>query len=92
MMLIMLVYYFHSKSKEDYRHVFSYLALEGILNSIVTSMREIELIEILPFSINNRLVKYQLKRVETINGIAYDISYFVYFEKDIDGIWKINRF
>ncbi len=86
------VRYFHRSSKDDYKGVFGFLASEGELSGIATAMREIELYEILPYIINGSVAKCEIKREETINGTVHEISYFIYFEKDADGVWKIHHF
>jgi hypothetical protein len=50
-------------------------------------MRDIELVYI-----NEKVAKYRIKKQETLHGQVYDISYFIYFIKGIDGLWKIESF
>jgi len=79
-----LTYYLDS-SKELYQEIFDQLTDE--LPAIASAMREIEMIYI-----DERTAKYRIKKQETIQGQNYDISYFIYFIKGSDGLWKIESF
>jgi hypothetical protein len=77
--------YFHESSKDDYREIFNLLIAR--LPDIASAMREIELIYI-----KDRIAKYRLKREEELQGQIYDITYYIYFVKDLNGLWHIESF
>ena len=77
--------YFHESSKKDYQEIFN--LLRARLPHIVSAMREIELI----YS-EDRLAKYRIKREEEVQGQIYDITYYIYFVKDFNGLWHIESF
>ena len=73
--------YFVKDSREEYRDIFELLASQ--LSSLTSAMREINMVEI-----TGNMAEYYIKRFQ--RGV--DISYFIYFMKDGDGIWKISSF
>ncbi len=77
--------YFVDFSKEIYRQAFNLLIDE--LPQIISNMQDIEMI----FLFNNN-AKYRIKREHDIDGIRQTITYYIYFSKDTDGFWKIDRF
>lgn len=77
--------YFHESSKDDYREIFTILIAR--LPDIASAMREIELIYI-----KDRVAKYRIKREEEVQGQIYDITYYIYFVKDLNGLWHIESF
>ena len=77
--------YFHESSKENYQEIFSLLI--DRLPEIASAMREIELI-----SVKDRVAKYRIKREEEVQGQLYDITYYIYFVKDLNGLWRIESF
>jgi hypothetical protein len=77
--------FYNDYSKELYLEIFETLSDE--LPAIATAMGEIELIYV-----NEKSAKYRIIRQETIQGQVYDITYFIYFNKGLDGIWKIESF
>ena len=76
---------FDENKKGLYEEVFS--ALLGRLPQIAGNMQDISLI-----SIENRSAKYRIRRVETHNTGTFEVTYYVYFIMDENGIWKIYRF
>jgi hypothetical protein len=62
-------------------------ALKDNLPAIASGMREIEFVYV-----TDQLAVYRLKRQETVQGAAYDVSYDVDFMKDGLGMWKIVGF
>lgn len=72
---------FLKSSREEYKGIFELLAPQ--LPFLVSEMREITMIEVL-----RNVAEYYIKRSQR----GTDISYFIYFVKDADGIWKIDRF
>jgi hypothetical protein len=77
--------YFHSGTKSDYADIFS--ALGTNLPGIASAMREIE-----PIYFESKVVKYRIKREETVQGQTYDVTYYIYFVKDSNGLWQIQSF
>ena len=37
------------------------------------------------------VAEYRITRMEDIDGQPQEISYFIYFVKDKDGLWKLNQ-
>ena len=74
--------YFIDFSKEVYQQAFGVIMDE--LPQIVTDMGEIE-----PILIRNNMAKYRINRLHWIDGVSQTITYYIYFVKDIDGLWRI---
>lgn len=72
---------FSAATKEKYQTIFS--GISGSLSSMAAEMRPIELI-----SVGARTALYRIKRAEDGN----DMTYFIYFLQDEDGLWKILQF
>jgi len=73
--------YFAKGSRQEYGEIFELLAAQ--LPVLVPEMREIDMVYV-----TGNVAEYYIKRFQ--RGV--DISYFFYFVKDADGIWKIERF
>jgi len=73
--------YFIKDSGEEYREIFELLAPQ--LPALVSAMREINMVEII-----GNMAEYYIKRFQ--RGV--DISYFIYFIRDENGIWRISSF
>lgn len=73
--------YFITDSREEYQEIFELLAPQ--LPALVSGMREISMVEI-----TGNMAEYYIKRFQ--RGV--DISYFIYFMKDNDGIWRTSSF
>jgi hypothetical protein len=73
--------YFVDSSKDEYREIFHLLSEQ--LPDLISSMREIHASEV-----NETVAEYYILRTE--DGL--DISYFIYFFKDANGKWRIDRF
>jgi len=73
--------YFVTDSREEYREIFELLAPQ--LPALVSAMREINLVEI-----KGNMAEYYIKRFQ--RGV--DISYFIYFMRDENGVWRISSF
>jgi hypothetical protein len=77
---------YHSRpAQQSYREI--YTALSGSLPRIVQDMQDIELV-----LVQDGSAKYRIKRDEEIQGTSYAISYYLYFDCDEDGIWKLFRY
>jgi hypothetical protein len=73
--------YFVTDSRGEYREIFELLIPQ--LPALVSAMREINMVEI-----KANMAEYYVKRFQ--RGV--DISYFIYFMRDENGIWRINSF
>jgi len=81
----MALNYFTDSSKEVYQQAFGVIIDE--LPQIISDMQDIEMI----FLFNNT-GKYRINRLHNIDGVLQTITYYIYFVKDLDGIWRIDRF
>ncbi|MBI5893501.1 MAG: hypothetical protein HZB79_07615 [Deltaproteobacteria bacterium] len=77
--------YLSEGSKEKYREIFNLLNNE--LSSIAAEMQEIELLYII-----GNTAKYRIKRNQIINDQPETITYYIYFMRDENGLWKIVSF
>ncbi len=77
--------YFLEPTKESYRQAFDIIIDE--LPQIVSYMQNIELIYLA-----DDIAKYRINRTHDIDGILQVITYYIYFVRDVHGVWKINRF
>ncbi len=72
-------------SKNRYRNTLSFLAAE--LPSLVSQMQDIELIYF-----RERTAKYRINRIHDIDGESINITYYIYFIKDHNGLWRIDQY
>ncbi|MBN1254146.1 MAG: hypothetical protein JXA50_02630 [Deltaproteobacteria bacterium] len=79
------VSYFAYENRELYRKI--YTALADQLPQVAQDMGDIT-----PVAIEHRTAKYRLIRKEVVKGKTYDITYYVYFIRDSDGVWRIFRY
>ncbi len=77
--------YFHETSKESYRQAFNILINE--IPHIISEMQDIEMIYQ-----TDDISKYRINRLHEINGAYHTITYYIYFIKDKQGFWRINKF
>ena len=73
--------HFAEPAREQYREMFQLLQLQ--LPTLVSQMREISLMEV-----TGNVAEYYITRPQR----GTDISYFIYFVKGNDGIWRIQGF
>lgn len=76
---------FITAARETYRQGFHVIIDD--LPYIISAMQNIKMI----YSRNN-IAKYRINRVQDINGIAQTITYYIYFSKDNNGTWAIDRY
>jgi hypothetical protein len=76
---------FHIKSQPQYRNAFN--AILGDLPQLFSNMQEIEMI----YTKGNR-AKHRINRLHDINGTPVTITYYIYFVRDANGLWKIEQF
>jgi hypothetical protein len=77
--------YFIDSSKEVYQQALNLIIDE--LPQITSNMQDIDMV----FLFNNT-AKYRINRLHNIDGILQTITYYIYFVKDLDGLWRIDRF
>lgn len=77
--------YFSADRQAAYRQAFSLLSDD--LATIATEMQEIESV----YFIGN-VAKYRIKRQQTIDSRPLELVYYIYFTRDSDGKWSINKF
>lgn len=77
--------YFHNGSQGKYKEIFQLLSNE--LPTIIANMQEIQLIYI-----KGDIAKYRIRREQEINGVLQTITYYIYFVRDENGLWKIESF
>jgi hypothetical protein len=76
---------FLDSSKEEYQEGFA--AIVDELPQIVSDMQDIEIIYL-----RENVAKYRIDRVLDIDGSPQTITFYIYFVKDSNGLWKIDRF
>jgi hypothetical protein len=77
--------YFVEEKKELYNEVFTVLYQK--LPGIVQDMQNIQLIYV-----EDNAAKYRIRREEFHAGQMVNITYYIYFVRDRDGLWRIYRF
>lgn len=77
--------YFSESSKDTYRQALNIIL--GELPQIVRDMGDIEMIYLM-----GNVAKYRISRTQSIDGTFLPITYYIYFGRDADGIWKIEKF
>ena len=77
--------YFLPQSKKRYRDAFT--AISADLPQIFANLPDAEMI----YAKEGR-VKYRVNRLHDINGTPVTITYYVYFVKNLQGIWQIEQF
>jgi len=77
--------YFAAETKGLYRDI--YTALGANLPQIAQDMQNVQFIYA-----EGRLAKYRIRRDEEHGGQVYPITYYIYFVRDGDGLWKIYRY
>jgi YVTN family beta-propeller protein len=73
--------HFLSVSQERYRNIFT--SLLSVLPDIAVSMQAIEMI-----SLEGGVAEYRIKRTENVG----EVTYYIYFVLDENGLWKIQQF
>jgi hypothetical protein len=77
--------YFLETSKDKYREI--YTALQAQLPQTAADMQNIEMI----YAKDDR-AKYRIIRQQMIEGTPVDITYYIYFNREANGIWKIDEY
>jgi hypothetical protein len=76
---------FSDQTRDKYLTIFDVISDQ--LPQIAQEMREIEPVYFEEFG-----AKFRIKRTEEINGISFDITYYVYFVQEEDDSWKILNY
>lgn len=77
--------YFIGQSRDLYRPAFT--ALSDQLPLIFADMSVIEMIYV-----KDKVAKYRIRRMQEIQGVPREITYYIYFSLGKDGLWKIQNF
>ncbi len=77
--------YFNEESKAKYAQIFE--LLQDKLPELAANMQDITLLYV-----RESNAKYRIRRDQVINGEQHIITYYIYFTKDPDGLWKIVSF
>jgi hypothetical protein len=76
---------FLETSKDKYREIYTNLLTQ--LPQLAADMQNIEMI----YAKDGR-AKYRIIRQQIIEGAPVDITYYIYFNRDANGIWKIDEY
>ncbi len=77
--------FYHSSSREKYGTLFN--TLKERLPQIAETMGDIKI-----DYVRDDLAEYRISRMEEVKGETMEITYFIYFVKAADGLWKIESF
>jgi PKD repeat protein len=72
---------FSSDSQERYKYIFANLL--NLLPDIVAHMQSIEMV-----TVEDGIAEYRIKKVENVG----EVTYYIYFVVDKNGLWKIMQF
>jgi hypothetical protein len=73
-------------SKETYQAIFNALGTD-YMSTVAGNMQDIQMIHA-----HSGLAKYRIRRNQDISGDQYTITYYIYFQINENGLWKIKRF
>ncbi len=73
-------------SRETYQDIFNALGT-SYMSTVAGNMQNIQMIYA-----RNGLAKYRIRRNQDINGDQYTITYYIYFQINEHGVWKIRAF
>lgn len=77
--------FFDEDTKANYLEIFD--ANKDQLPQIVADMHDIE-----PVYFQDGDAQFRIKRKETLAGTEYDITYYIYFVRGDDGVWRILKY
>jgi hypothetical protein len=77
--------YHHTRSHEGYRAI--YTALGGDLPTLAGQMEDISRIYCI-----DGTAKYRIRQTHDVDGQLVPITYYVYFVRDDDGLWRIQKY
>ncbi|MDT8317390.1 MAG: hypothetical protein RQ824_05300 [bacterium] len=75
----------HPSSQQKYSRVFN--NLKERLPAIAESMSEVHM-----DYMRGDTAEYSVSRLENVSGEMKEITYFIYFVKDNNGLWRIESF
>lgn len=78
------VTYFIERARDKYRTLMQEIT---DLPAFANNMEDIEMIYY-----NSGIAKYRIHRTEDVNGTPTPITYYIYFTRDMDGMYKIYKF
>jgi hypothetical protein len=77
--------FFDEETKANYLDIFN--AISNQLPQLATDMRDIE-----PVYFEDAGAQFRIKRREILAGTEYDVTYYIYFVRGEDGIWRILKY
>ena len=77
--------YIHGTSRDKYESIYEFLGDD--LPTLAAQMQDIELI----YAEGDR-AKYRISRDHDIDGEIVTLTYYIYYSKDVDGLWKIESY
>ncbi|MES0336673.1 MAG: IPT/TIG domain-containing protein, partial [Candidatus Magnetobacterium sp. LHC-1] len=77
--------YICAGSRDDYRNALQFL--DDMVPATFSSMQEISLLYV-----RNGVASYRIRQNEVIESSSVEITYYIYFKRDTDGIIRIDRF
>jgi hypothetical protein len=78
--------YHHESEREDYETVYNLLGI-ATLHAKAAQMQDIE-----PILIEGDKAKYRIRRENNFSGQMVTMTYYIYFSKDGNGLWMIERY
>jgi hypothetical protein len=76
---------FAPNQQARYRAIFAALAEQ--LPTIATAMREIELVQVI-----GPQAQYRIRRMQEWGGQQIEVSYYIFFVRGADGLWRMREF
>ena len=77
--------YFLPDSQEKYRGIFT--PLKDQLPGIFSSLPPAQLI-----AVKGNVAQYRVKREQVWEGVPRLVTYYLWFRRDTDGLWKLDEF
>ncbi|MBF0609361.1 MAG: hypothetical protein HQL61_17645, partial [Magnetococcales bacterium] len=77
--------YICAGSRDEYRNALQFL--DDMVPATFSSMQEISLLYV-----RNGVASYRIRQNEVIESSSVEITYYIYFKRDTDGIIRIDRF
>ena len=77
--------YHHEGSRDKYESIYNFLGSN--LQNLAQQMQDIALV----YAKGERS-KYRIRRDHNIDGQIVTVTYYIYFSKDGNGLWKIERY
>ncbi|MBF0592611.1 MAG: PKD domain-containing protein [Nitrospirae bacterium] len=77
--------YISTRTRDRYRSVLQFLG--DSVPAIFSSMQEIRLLYV-----TNGVAMYRIRRTQIVDGSSVELTYYIYLERDTDGVMRIDRF